>query len=91
MNKELEIINNWFKANLLSLNITKTSYVISGNKKCHDINIFVQNTSLSRQFETKFLGVILSSNLKWNKHIEVICSKISKNLGIISNIRSELE
>ena len=87
MNKELEIINNWFKANLLSLNVTKTSYVIFGNNKCHDIYIFIQNTSPSRQFETKFLGVILSSNLKWNKHIEVICSKISKNLGIISKIR----
>ena len=87
MNKELEIVNNWFKANLLSLNVTKTSYIIFGNKKCHDINIFIQNTSLSRQFETKFLGVILSSNLKWNKHIEVICSKISKNVSIISKIR----
>ena len=27
MNEELQIISEWFKANLLSLNITKTSYM----------------------------------------------------------------
>jgi len=32
MNVELEIVNDWFRANLLSLNISKTSYIIFGNK-----------------------------------------------------------
>ena len=31
MSEELQIISEWFKANLLSLNITKTSYTIFGN------------------------------------------------------------
>ena len=39
------------------------------------------------QTDTKFLGVILSANLKWNRHIEVVVSKISKNIGIISKVR----
>ena len=34
--------------------------------------------------ETKFLGVIISSNLSWNKHID---AKISKTIGIISKVR----
>ena len=29
----------------------------------------------------------LSSNLHWNKHIEVVVSKISKNIGIIAKLR----
>ena len=29
---------------------------------------------------TKLLGVILTSNLKWSKHVEYICSKASKRL-----------
>jgi hypothetical protein len=33
INEELEIIASWFQANLLSLNIKKTSYIIFGNNK----------------------------------------------------------
>ena len=87
MNTELEIINNWFQTNLLSLNVSKTSYIIFSNNKIPDINICIQDACLSRQFDTKFLGVILSANLKWNKHIEVVSNKISKNVGIISKVR----
>ena len=32
MNSELTAINEWFKANLLSLNLDKTSYIIFGEK-----------------------------------------------------------
>ena len=31
--------------------------------------------------------MILSFNLKWNKHVEVVSNEFSKNLGIISKIR----
>ena len=87
MNGELEVISDWFKANLLSLNITKTSYIIFSNKKCKDVNLRIQGASVTRQFDTKFLGVILSSNLKWNKHLDVILAKISKSIGVISKTR----
>ena len=32
-NSELAVINEWFKANLLSLNLDETSYIIFCNKK----------------------------------------------------------
>ena len=33
LNSELEVANDWFSANLLSLNIKKTNHIIFGNKK----------------------------------------------------------
>ena len=36
---------------------------------------------------TKFLGVIISYDLKWNNHIDVVLNKISKNIGIIAKVR----
>ena len=87
MNSELLIIGDWFKVNRLSLNLDKTSYVVFGNKKIGDICIRFQGTLINRQFETKFLGIILSHNLKWNTHIDIVASKTSKCLGIISKIR----
>ena len=55
LNCELVKIDEWFIANLLSLNVSKTSYIIFGNKKHSDINLYMQNSSLNRQFHTKFL------------------------------------
>ena len=42
LNDELIIINDWFRANLLSLNITKTSYMIFGNINFQDINLHIR-------------------------------------------------
>ena len=69
-NSELVVINEWFMTNRLSLNLHKTSYIIFGNKKHDDIKICFHDTI--RQYETKFLGVILTSQLKWRKHINVV-------------------
>ena len=90
INEELEIIASWFQANLLSLNIKKTSYIIFGNNKKTkqvNMNIKIDDVPVERQYETKFLGVILSSDLKWSVHIDVVICKISKTIGIISKVR----
>ena len=81
-NCELVKVDEWFIANLLSLNVSKTSYIIFGNKKHSDIKLYMQNSSLNRQYHTKFLGVILLANLKWNKHVEVVL--IIKLLGVLA-------
>ena len=87
MNEEMIILSDWFRANLLSLNIKKTSFIIFSHKKNLAADIFIDNNALTRQYETKFLGVIITYNLNWKKHIEVVANKISKNIGIISKIR----
>ena len=87
MNEELVILSDWFRANLLSLNVKKTSFIIFSNKKNLTTDIFIDKSALSRQYETKFLGVIITFNLNWKKHTELVASKISKNIGIISKIR----
>ena len=45
----------------------KTSYIIFGNNKKTkqvNMNIKIDDVPVERQYETKFLGVILSSDLK---------------------------
>ncbi|MFZ2540057.1 MAG: reverse transcriptase family protein [Oscillospiraceae bacterium] len=87
LNYELAAVNVWFQSNLLSLNIKKTSYIIFGHRRDFNPQISMNNILLERQTHTKFLGVILSANLKWSKHIDVVVNKISKNIGIISKVR----
>ena len=87
LNEELDKVNEWFMANLLSLNISKTSYMIFGNKRKSDAQIRFGKAKINRVDETKFLGIIISSNLKWKKHIEIVHSKASKSIGILCKIR----
>ena len=87
INQELEKINTWFCANLLSLNVKKTNYILFGNKNLPNIDIFINKQIINRVYETKFLGVIIQSNLKWHAHIRLLLNKISKTLGIMNKVK----
>ena len=63
MNRELQGVVQWFKANRLSVNLKKTNFVIFGSpaktknvKKCE---ILLDNVNINRTDEAKFLGVII--------------------------------
>ena len=90
INTELDKINTWFCANLLSLNVKKTNYILFANKRLPNIDIFINKQAIARVYETKFLGVIIQYNLKWHAHINLIQNKISKTVGIMSKIKSIL-
>ena len=86
-NAELITLNEWFQANLLSLNVKKTSCIIFSNRENLKINIMLASTVIDVIQDTKFLGIIISQNLKWNKHIDIVLNKSSKNIGIIAKVR----
>ena len=87
LNEELKLVNEWFNSNLLSLNLSKTSFIIFGLGNYQDINVCINNTNINRQYSTKFLGIVLTSKLNWSLHINIVLSKASKCLGIISKVR----
>ena len=41
-------------------------------------------------FQTKFLGIIIQANLKWDTHINSVANKISKTIGILNKIKYTL-
>ena len=90
INNELDKLALWFKTNKLSLNAKKTNYMVFKNskrKKTIHLNVKIDNNTLKKANETKFLGVIIDDQLKWKAHISHICSKISKGTGIINRVR----
>ena len=57
VNRELVCVDNWFKANKLSLNVSKTSYMIISNQK-NAIDIKIRDSILSNVSTIKFLCVM---------------------------------
>ena len=74
----------------MSLNIEKTHYMIfsnRGRKTSLDCDIQIGGSTIDRVSNTKFLGLIIDSHLTWKFHIDLLCRKISKNIGIILKCR----
>ena len=93
LNNELVSLVYWINANKLSLNIEKTNFILFKQRnKQTDMNdeIQINTTSISRIYQTKFLGVVISSDLSWDHHTKYVCSKISKGIGIIYKARFKL-
>ena len=58
VNRELVCVDNWLKANILSLNVSKTSYMIISNQK-YAIDIRIRDSILTKVSTVKFHGVHL--------------------------------
>ena len=92
-NSELDILSDWFRANMLSLNVAKTNYMLFGFKKMqfsNNSNIKIDNFCIAKVEYTKFLGVLVDQKLCWSHHITHIASKIAKCLYILSRLRNLL-
>ena len=81
---ELMKLEKWFALNKLSLNISKTNYMIFCKSQVEqNIQISFGNKLINKENETKFLGVIIDDQLNWHSHIKQIVSKLHKNYYVI--------
>jgi hypothetical protein len=95
MNSELLHLTNWFHANLLSLNVKKTNYIIfsSSRRKVQDDPskiISINNIPIKRVPQVKFLGIIMDEHLTWHAHINLVKNKIAKSTGVIRRLKATL-
>ena len=87
-NEELNEINEWFRANKFSINAGRTKNFFHKQQDSKKIPqklpmLLLNNTTLERVNSMKILGVILDENINWNRHIELVENKISKNIGML--------
>ena len=71
-------------SNKLSLNVNMTNFACfhTKQKKIGYPYLKINTISIDRVSEFNFLGLIISSDLKWSKHIDHIGLKIPKVIGI---------
>jgi hypothetical protein len=93
MNTELEKIVKWLNANKLSLNISKTQYMVfrtQRTKITHSKELSISGINLEFVEHAKFLGVYIDYCFTWDKHIQTIKSKISRGTAIIKKAKPVL-
>ena len=90
VNNELQWLNHWLNVNRLSLNISKTNFVIFHpfNKPIKElITIKINKKAISEEKYVKYLGVLIDSSLSWKPHIDNLTKKVSRAIGIMYKIR----
>ena len=72
-NEELKSIDNWLKANKLSLNVNITNYIVFrtlNSKLPGQHALHLRNRETKRVVSVKFLGVIVHEHLSWKPHMK---------------------
>ena len=93
INKEINKLYDWMKANKLSLNIKKTKYMVFRypQKSRHSLpklSIKINDVIIERVDQFKFLGIIIHETLSWKFHTDMIRMKISKVVGVMRRLRN---
>ena len=81
---DLENINDWFRANKLTLNANKTSCLVFGNTNTEltkDLSINGEKMQVTNT--TKFLGVWIDNKLTWNKHLDIMKVRVKSRLSMM--------
>ena len=86
---DLKLLTDWFRANKLSLNISKTNYMIFSHtqQELPDIELKIGAETINRVNEIKFLGVYIDSKLNWNKQLIHCKNKLSSGLYALKTVK----
>ena len=89
MNTELKKVNQWLKCNFLSLNVSKTKFLLFhyNNDRPQSFHVNINGNKVEKCSHVKYLGVFIDDKLNFKHHVDTLCTKISKMIGILSKLR----
>ena len=90
VNSELLNISDWLTANKLTLNTSKSNFMIIKPRQQNlskYVKFTINNEVLHESECVKYLGVLMDKGLTWKEHIQYINTKLAKNIGILAKLR----
>ena len=89
LNQKFHEAAEWMKSNRLAPSILKTNFVFHSKrlKPYKSLNLKIDGVNIQEVSTVKYLGVTFDSNLTWKNHVNELCLKLSKTVGIFSKLR----
>ena len=89
MQDSLSAAEQWLHKNRLVVNPNKSSFILLGHSSRIndvDLNLIFNDTRLPSCDNTKLLGVVIDSQLRWNEHVTFFLKKVSPKLGLLRRL-----
>ena len=86
LQEDITAIENWTAAKNLQFNISKCRYMMISRRRTPEIQVpplTLNGVPLERVETFKYLGLLLSSDLSWSNHIDSVCSRAKRILGLL--------
>jgi len=88
INLELNNVYTWLKANRLSLNISKTFYMVMTDRNVNDVSVNIDGSNIERVDKAKFLGISIDERLSFRYHVQDVCSHLARSVGMLRKLSS---
>lgn len=92
MQNDINVIQTFLSKINLKINEKKSHFMIYDKHKQYNTNakVTVNNNTISRTYQIKYLGLIIDSKLNWHAHIDKIRHKIQPIIFAIYRLRNSL-
>jgi len=92
INEELCKFDVWLKVNNLTLNVSKTKYMLFGPPQKRQVNITlkIHGVEIEKLTSFNFLGIVVDQHLNWKDHINHIALKINRANSILRRLKNLL-
>ena len=85
LNQDLDNVHNWLRANKLTLNMTKTEFMLIGSRQrlstlTDSPTITIHDSQVSQVTTAKSLGVTIDNKLDWSSHIDKLTKKVASGI-----------
>ena len=92
LNRDLSNIHKWLLCNKLTLNSTKTEFMLIGSRQklstlSESLELSIDNIPIKQVSTAKSLGILIDNNMAWHSHIDKLSKKIASGIGAIKRIR----
>ena len=86
----MALLNKWYRANKLSLNVHKT-VLLKFWPEGRSLNINIEGVPLVNEHHVKFLGVWLDDCLTWKEHSNTVLNRVKVNHKLLTNAKNMLD
>ena len=81
---DVDLVSSWIESSGLAINPTKSTLLIISRMRVEPrLSLQINSTTIPIAETVKYLGVTISSDLKWNAHILNTCNSAKRKLGLL--------